>query len=341
MPTLAETMALLKGAKNKFGRNTGKTVTLKEGKTKVRVLRGDNPQFWAEVGQHWIKADEKGKPLAVVGSRSVCYDEPCQVGEAIETAIMSATDDDAIKLYKTWRARKFVLVPALILDGPDAGPEPQILQLSNGPFHDFLAVAETYGEAGKDVFDPKDGIDVVFERRGKGLDTEYTVMAAPVSKPFDPAVLKRLPDIAAFVEKEYFRQGDDRKAMTAIGSITGISFSAPALAPPRPATAGALTGAAAKLAELSSTAAEVPAPAPAPKAAPKPAPVVEEEDEDEKAMRLMQEKIAAKKAAKAKAEAEAAAAAAPAPAAEPAKGEFGADLDVDDIEATLAELDGI
>lgn len=341
MTSIAETLALLKGAKNQYSRNQGKTVQIKEGKTKVRILQGVDKKFWRDVGQHWIKPDESAKAVAVVGSRAATYDTDCAVGDAIDRAILGAVDDEQVKLYKSWRARKFVLVPALIFDGPNASPEPQILQLSSGPFHDFLSVAETYAESGVDVFSPTDGIDIVFERRGKMLDTEYTVMAAPVSKKFDPAILTRLPDLDAFIEKEYFRQGDDRKALVAISTITGISFTAPALAPPRAPTAGALTGNAAKLAELSSTV-EPPAPTPRARVAP-PVETIAEivvEDEDERAMRELQDRMAAKKAAAAATAA--AALVTTATATPPAANDiFGADLDMDDLDATLQELDGL
>lgn len=358
--SLADTMALLKGAKNQFGRNAGRPATLKEGKTKVRVLQiPGQPQFFREVGQHWIKPDEKAKAVAVCGSITVTYADktdaegnplPDTVFDAVEKAIMQASTDDEVKLYKSWRPRKFVLVNALILEGADAGPDPRILQLSGGAFADFLAIAETYGESGVNVFDPDTGIDVIFERRGKMLDTEYTVMAAPVSKKFDPALLGKAHDLDAYIAKEYFRQGEDRKALTAIQSISGISVGAAAassgalaIAPPR---TGALTGSAAKLAELSSP---TPPAAPAAPAAPvapaaPAAPAVVEEDEDERAMRELQAKMAAKAAAKAAAAQAPAAPAAPAPTpaapAAPAD-DFGSAIDADDLAATLAELDNL
>lgn len=397
MASIQETLDLLKSAKNKYARNAGKTIQLKEGKTRVRILNNPaDPQFWRDAGQYWIKADEKGKPLAVPGSKAICYGTDDEVADAIEAAILSAGNDEELKLYKSWRARKFVLCNALIFDGPDAGPKPQILQLTPSLFSDYLSVMETYTESGVDVFDPASGIDVIFEKRGKMLDTEYSVMAAPVSKPFNPELMKELNDLTAFVEKEYFREGDIRKGLTAITSVTGISFSALALPAPAAAAAGrvgALTGSAAKLAELSATvdpavevakaaelaaanaakaaaaakakadaaeAAELAAAqaAAAQAAAAKPAietAVIEEvaEDDDEAELKALLAAQAAKKAAKVAAAAAAAQAAEtiakvapaavetakPAPAAN-ADG-FGGNLDMDDLEKTLAELDNL
>lgn len=301
MATLAETMALLKGAKNKYSRGIGKTIKLKEGKTKIRILRGE-AKFWRDLGVHWIKPDEKAKPVAVIGCHDHTYDQPCPVCTAIDKAKKSATDDDTLKLYDSWKARREVLLNALVLDGPDASPDPQVLSLTPTTFGNLISLIETYADADQDALDLANGIDFIFERRGKGFDTEYQVMAAPISKPVAKSVLTKLVNLDEFIEKEFFR-GDETKGLNAIASISGIALALPA--PSR--SAGLLTGKPALDTEVEeAVVAEIEAAAPA---APAPkAPV---------------EKAAAPKAATKTADA------------------FNADLPADELDGILADLDDL
>ena len=219
-PALQE---MLKKAKTKYANNTGKTVKLKEGKTRVRILqKSETDKFWADLAVHWIKADKNGKPMAVVGCVDVIKDEPCVVCQAIETAVAAAVDDESLEIIKSWKARKSILVNALIRDGADASEEPQILEMTSSTFGAILTIMEEYGAELGNILDAKDGIDFIIERRGKGLDTEYTVMPAAKSKPVDKTVLDRMHDLDAYIEANYLR-GEEQKALRAIAQITGIS----------------------------------------------------------------------------------------------------------------------
>lgn len=235
-PALA---ALLKKQKSKYAGNTGRAVKLKEGKTRIRILQKDpDLPFWADLGVHWIKTEKNGKPVAVVGCHDVVKEEPCPICTAIAKAAASVVDDDTLELIKEWKVRKSVLVNALIRDGADKSDDPQILELTTTTFGNILSVIDQYGLDGENVLDPKEGFDFIIERTGKSLNTEYTVMPAPKSKPVDPTVLDRLHDLNAYIESQFFR-GDEPKALRAIGSVTGISMPKAISAP---TSAGALTG---------------------------------------------------------------------------------------------------
>ncbi|TXM96262.1 hypothetical protein FV222_18650 [Methylobacterium sp. WL103] len=304
-----EMMKLIKGAKNRFSRGGGKTVKIKEGKTTVRILQTEL-QFYRELGVHWIK-DEAGKVTAVVGCSDVVYGRPCPIDAAIEKAAKVASDDAMVKLIAEWKTRKSVLLKALIRDGSDGSPDPQILEVTPTTFGSIMAMVEEYG-SDTDPFDADEGMDFIITRSGKGKDTEYKVMpklkgAERVTK--DQMAKAKELDLDAFIEKEFFR-GDENKALTSISEIAGISL---AIAPPARA-AGLLTGKSASVADdtddsplpderpATKPAARRPAPAPvaeieevepeeevvevkpapkaAPKAAAKPAPVAVEDDAD-------------------------------------------------------------
>lgn len=312
----------LKDAKNKYAARTdSKVLKIKEGKTTVRILTGaigsrtdiDKDQFWRDVGIHWIKEDENGKPVAVVGCHDVVHGQPCPTCNAIERAGKGHTDDETLNLMKSWKSRKAVYVVALIRSGADASEEPQILELTSNTFADVAGVLETYTdvEEGIDPLDPKTGIDLIIERTGKGKnDTRYKVIAAPKSKPVPPAALENLPDLDAYIQKEHFR-GEDNKAVRAIGSISGVSVTGLEA----PARGGLLTSKAA---------------------------TVEGADELEHAGEVVE--AAAKPAARAAAPKPAAtkpAAAKPAPAPGPEAEADGVDLNDDEMASVLGELDGL
>jgi hypothetical protein len=264
-PALA---ALIKGAKQKYDRNTSRTYKIKEGKTTVRILQVGDEKFWADLGVHWIKMEKNGKPVAVVGCHDVCYEAPCPIDTAIEKAMLAAVDDDAVAIIKDWKVRKSVLVNALIRKGDDASDEPVILEIKPSTFSNIMSIAEEYGEEVGNIFDTKNGIDLVIERKGKGLDTEYSVMPAPTSKAVPAEALKKLHNLDDYIAKEFFR-GDEKKALTAIANYTGIDVSG--IAGPSTATKR-LTSATVEEADE-----ERPTPKLTPKASPKAAAVVEEE----------------------------------------------------------------
>lgn len=216
---------LIASQKAKYqGGNLGNAFKVPEGKTKFRLLqRNDGDKFWFDVGVHWIKTSLNGKPLAVVGCHDVTFDMPCPICAAISLAKEKAVDAEEEAIIKEWRAKKMVLLPGLIRSGAKASETPQIIELTPTTFGNILSVAEEYMSAGTNMFSTTDGMDFVIERRGKGLDTEYTVMAAAKSEPVDKSVLDKIPDIEAYIKSQYFR-GEEKKALNIIAQFTGHSM---------------------------------------------------------------------------------------------------------------------
>ena len=339
MATTAELLERLKQKKAQYSRSNNKTVKLKEGKTRIRIvvvpgLADDDHMFGErDLGVHWIKTSQKGKPIAVVGCKEIVYGKPSDINPVIEKAAAAAADDETMAIIKDWKARKSVLVNALIRDGVDKSEDPQVLELTPTTWGAILSVLETYIESGRtDVLEPATGIDFIIERRGKGMDTEYTVMPAPVSQPFDGAkAIAKAVNLDEFIANEWFR-GEERKAIAAMTALVGID--GPALVGPR--TTALLTGAKPVEPTPATPASIAPPAAPAAPVAPPAPPAAPVETADEREMREMEEKLAAMKAAKA------APAAPVAPPATPAVGsDFGAPLPQDEIDEMLAGLNDL
>jgi nucleoid DNA-binding protein len=218
-----ELLKLVKSSKNKHTR-TGNSVSLKEGKTTIRILAKGADQFWFDFAVHWIKTEKNGKPVAVVGCKDEVFGEPCAICTAIAQATAQATDQDEIDLIKEWKAKKGVLVNALVRSGPDKSESPQIVELKPTVWAEIAGMIAEYQESDVDLLDALKGQDFIIERRGKNLDTKYSVMLAPKSAPVPAEAFDAMHDLKAYVEAQYFR-GDETKALTAIANVTGVSVS--------------------------------------------------------------------------------------------------------------------
>jgi hypothetical protein len=292
---------LVSQANNKYNRSSGSRLKPKEGINRYRFLvptkkdapwLPDNGQFWADLGVHWIKADENGKPLAVVG-----FQQPSKIAPAIDAAIEAAIDEESKKIAESWKARSSVLVNVLDRSkGSDNPDEPQILELTTTTWGKVMGVIQQYDDEGEDVLDPNSGVDIVITRTGKGLNTEYAVNVAPgKSQPVPAGALKACHDLKQHIEREFFR-GDEPKALSYIAQISGVNLamiSGPSTGP-RTKTRALSSSAAAveeaevleedvaeELEELEAELEEAPKPKAAAKPAKKAAPVVEEVDEEE------------------------------------------------------------
>lgn len=362
MAMSAQMLAAIKGAKNKFSRGGGKIYKLKEGKTTLRILPvpSTSPiavdgQFWQECSVNWIKGTD-GKVIAVVGNSKIVHDVDSPVETAIDLAIMSpSASDEDLKLFKDWKARTTVLVNALVRSGPDASDEPQAVELTRTTFGELTGLIEDYAtDDGIDVLDLKTGYDFVIEKNGKGLDTRYNWIPKPTAKPVPKEAMEKAIDLFALVEKEFFR-GEETKALTAIGSITGISTShlkAGALPSARAqalltrptaivpdAEVAAADEAAGELMALEEVVEEKPA-APALSKAAQARAALAAAEAEEAAEALAAETAAKAVALKAVTTKAVKAAAKPAAVAK-VEEEYGATLDAADVDAVLGELDAI
>lgn len=237
---------LLKEGRNKYqSRGATKVVKIKEGKTRIRVIPGNQGgvegKFWADLGVHWIKAEKNGKPMAVTGCHEKVHDKPCPVCNAVEKALLSAPDSDTESLYKEWRSRKTALLNAIHRDGADKSDVSQVTEVPATVIEQIFGVLQTYADDSIDAIDANEGVDFIIERRGKGFDTEYSVTVPPKSVALTKAQLDSAADLYDFIEREHFR-GEENKALSSITQITGVYVppTGPALASGR-ATTQALT----------------------------------------------------------------------------------------------------
>ena len=265
-------LKMVSQAKNKYSNSSGNFLKPKDGRNQYRLVVptsdiapwiGESGQFWRDCAVHWIKAEENGKPMAVVGDCDVVYQQPSVINTAIDMAINSAIDEDSKKLFESWKSRTTVIIP--VIDRADANnTDPQPLELTKTTFGAVLDLYLLHADAGADIADPDHGVDIIITRSGKGLNTEYTVQLAPQvpGKPHTPvtrAQLEKTPDLDKLIASKFFR-GEEQKALSAIASIAGITV--PRLAAPA-AAAGALAAPAAAAprtptAALTSASASVP-----------------------------------------------------------------------------------
>jgi hypothetical protein len=247
----------VKNAKNKYSRSDNKHLKPAEGRNVYRIViptdatkLGPNGEFWADLGQHWIKTALKGKPICVVGSRDICFGEPCAVGIAYEAALGHAEsagyDEDTVALIKEMKPAKSVLFQAVNRTTDNKSQTVEILELRPSAAQQILDLYMQYLEEGQDMFDLAAGVDIVVTKSGKGLQTEYTVNVKPgASAPLAKEAAERCINLREHIEREYFK-GEENKAILTLQNIAGIQLprlaatpSAAALsAPSTPAASG-------------------------------------------------------------------------------------------------------
>lgn len=218
-------------AKNKYGRSGGNRIRPAEGRNVFRIIAptkaqapwvDDAGKFWADLGTHWIKPEKNGKPIAVVGSRDVCYQQPCPVGSAVDMALAAANDEQSKGIYEEWKVSKNVLFNAINRTASGDAQDIEILEVRPTVAQQIFDLMEQYDDAEQDICDLNTGVDIVITRSGKGLNTEYTVNAKPgVSKAVNKDAFAKSHDLHDHIAKEFFR-GDEMKALNAIGQIAGI-----------------------------------------------------------------------------------------------------------------------
>jgi hypothetical protein len=344
---------MVSAAASKYKGASGKAIKPKEGRNVYRILAptvdvapwvGEGGQFWADLGVHWIKSEKEGKPLAVVGDCDAVYQQPSVINTAIDMAIGSALDQDSKELYESWKARKSVLIN--VLDRGNADNE-EVLELTGTTFGKVLDLITLYADSGIDITDPIHGQDIIIQRTGKGLNTNYDVAIAPLApgasfKPVTKEQLSKATDLHAFIAQNFFR-GEEQKALNAIAQIAGVAVpklagptSAPSLAAPRTPTP-ALTAASAVVEDA---VVSDPVPTPAPKAAPVQAAAPAEDPAAARRAEILKRQAEAAAAAEAELAALEAESAAPATPATPPKSALSS-LPASEQDAILAELDSL
>jgi hypothetical protein len=224
---------LVSKSAQKYKGGTSKLNKLKEGRNVIRLIVptpgqvawvGDDARFFRDLGIHWIKTESNAKPLVVSGSREVCYGQASALSAAIDAAIAAAYDEDTKKLYSEWRAKKAVIVNVV---NRDANDEVQVMELTTTTFGKIMEVAALYDDQGINVFDHASGVDFVITRTGKGLNTQYDVAVMPLApgktfKPITADQVNQSENLDDFITLNYFRDGDEQKALNAVATIAGV-----------------------------------------------------------------------------------------------------------------------
>lgn len=226
-PSLMELLKLKKASMKKID----KTVKLKAGKNRVRILPGwrtidkdgntipgADPTFWHEYGQHFIK-DGTG-PTATLQAVYLCTDatfnKPCEVCSALSAANRHVTDDDTQAILAEGKANRSTLVNALMLDSSEPNT-PVILELKYGIFSKLVEIIEDY--EGKPL-DPEIGQEFMMTREGTGKLTKYDVSIRAQVYKVPTASLAKMVNLDEYVAQESDEQ--QRRAVAAVNSIVGL-----------------------------------------------------------------------------------------------------------------------
>lgn len=190
--------------------------------------RGEaDPQFWHDFGQHFVK-DKAGKVQAVYVCTDKTFGRPCQVCDAITSALHSVTDDETSKLVKEAVAGGRVLVNALHVDGPEPN-KVQVLSLPPTVFAEIIELMNNWGKEGVNILSLAEGHDITFNKTGTGLNTRYTVSAKPRPRPVPDSIIGQLNNLDNYVAQESEEQA--RRAISSVRATAGlIGAPAPAAA---------------------------------------------------------------------------------------------------------------
>lgn len=197
------------------------------GKTMCRVLPGvqEADDFSKIYAAHYIKDPATKATVAVVGDAEICYGKPCPVRQAIGRFVAECSaigDVETAKFAKDWIGRESYVVNLEIIGGPDAENKGKVVraELSKNQYDQLLSVIDTIFMGNPD-FDMRDGLGVVVERVGTGVqDTKYRFEALPlVLPPPTAAILDQRVDLQTYVDSKFGASVE--RALTKLSLITG------------------------------------------------------------------------------------------------------------------------
>ncbi len=203
-----------------------KTVKPQSAQSRFRILPGwrgkDDPTFFHDYGQHFVKGTD-GILKAIYICSEKTFGKACPVCQALSQGIMNSDSDDVTKAMTESKSKGRILMNALHLDGDDP-TTPIILDLTPTTAEKVFELMDEYG----DITDLVDGIGIIINRAGKGINTKYSILPAAKSDKVPVSMLDKLHNLDDYVMQEY----EDGK-VKAIGAVSNISGFLPA---DRPAT---------------------------------------------------------------------------------------------------------
>jgi hypothetical protein len=202
-----------------------KTVKPPAGKSKWRILpswRGaDDPSIGHAWGQHFVR-NQEDELVAVHMCLDKTYGKHCPICESLSRAIKHSNDEQQ-KVLEQAKATGRYLVNALHVDGEDPNT-PVVLELSPTTYEKVMDLIdqwmdEEFGEI--DLLDLSTGRDIIINKTGKGLNTNYDVTVAPKERAVNAEVMKKVVNLDDYVKQEH--EESQRKALEAFDHIsTGI-----------------------------------------------------------------------------------------------------------------------
>lgn len=164
-----------KGAELKKG-FTGNMDKLEAGKNVRRILfpKGDNEVFWEEGFVHFGLGSDGKKMVTCLETFGEGKD--CPVCKLCEKLKKSSSKADK-KLYDQIRRVKRTMIAVLNRDAEDEEEKPKILSVGSTIMKAVIDLIcdPDYG----DITDYKTGRDITITKTGKGMETEYSVIAKP------------------------------------------------------------------------------------------------------------------------------------------------------------------
>lgn len=164
----------------------------KDGRNVIRILPevGEMEVFWQEVGKHFVPNSSK---VFVCPKFTTSGEMECPICDFV-SELYASGDDESKALAGKLRVRKQFWMNIIDRDNEDAGP-----QIYGPGVMVFSAIASIIGDPDfGDIYDVSDGIDIVVEKSGSGLETSYEVRPRRHSTPLaeDPELVEAWLDKA-------------------------------------------------------------------------------------------------------------------------------------------------
>ncbi len=234
---LADIIAKRKEQSESRKMKNDKAYSFKEGVTRFRILPGwrkDDDTFFHDFGMHFVK-DDQGKNVAVHVCPKATYEQECPTCQAINEAFgfvrenPDASDDSMIERLKEANSGSRILMNVIIRaeSGNRADDIVTVLDMPRAAFE--TNVLEMFEEYGEELLDVNEGLDIICTATGRGFDRKYAFV--PASKKTNvptvtPAQLDQRADIDKWIKAQNWEQERVQKAISAVGSMIGLEYSA-------------------------------------------------------------------------------------------------------------------
>jgi hypothetical protein len=204
-----------------FNQGGGQFYQFKDGKNVIRVLPGVHGQkaiipFW----KHFVGAAEGGKAWGGACPLKMAK-MACPVCQA--AAKLSRGTDADRKLSKDITARQRYVANILDRANPDLGP--QVAEFGPQIYNDIKDLIRTTGENPTDPGEA--GFDLIVEKSGSGMSTEYKTIAQRKNSPLHPDArqmsewLEQAADLSGNVIIQEEHEISNRLGGTIIGHLLG------------------------------------------------------------------------------------------------------------------------